>query len=350
LSDLELRRFAAGSLAADDLLRADDHLSECRDCRQRATVLTGAAATVDAFHAHLSVPATHLSEEELQLFVQGRLVGLQLDAATSHVNDCATCAQSVDDLRSWSGSPPRSRIRPIAIAAAVLIALLIPAAVWLAQITRHDVAPSLAGFDALAPAEQSQVRAALDAGAATLPSFMSEIAASREVLMGSRTTALDTFALTAPVGTATLSDRPVFEWQPLPGALDYVVSIFDERSNVIARSDAVMQARWTPSTPIPRGQTYVWQVAARRGSEFVTAPAAPAPLAKFHILDAHSADVVRQMEAQHPGSHVVLGILSMQAGLRDDAARHFRLVPPTDQGAEVAQRSLERLQALEHRQ
>jgi hypothetical protein len=58
---------------------------------------------------------------------------------------------------------------------------------------------------------------------------------------------------------------------------------------------------------------------------------------------------LQQIETDHPQSHLLLGILDMNAGIRDAATRHLQQVPPTDSHADVAARSLERLRALADR-
>jgi len=342
LTDVELRRLADGSLAAGDLLRADDHLSACGDCRARAAALNGAAAAVDALRSQIDMPTMHLSDDEVLLFVQGQLEPGRRDDVIGHVGDCVTCAQQIDELRAWShtsATPVRSRA--LTVAAAIVIGLLIPAVVWMVRSGRQG-AEAVPGFDALAPAEQNQVRAALAAGVATLPDFMADVNGSREALMGTAKTAV-TFALTAPVGTATASDRPRFDWQPLEGAREYIVSVYDEQSNLIVSSPAITETTWVPAQPLPRGRTYVWQVAASRGESTITVPVAPAPPARFHVVDAHAAEVIAQMKAEHPEAHLVLGILSMNAGLRDEAVQQLRQIPSTDPGFDLASRSLERV-------
>jgi len=90
----------------------------------------------------------------------------------------------------------------------------------------------------------------------------------------------------------------------------------------------------------------VWQVTANRGRESITAPFAPAPPARFHVIDEHSADVLQRIETEHPQSHLLVGFLNMDFGIRDAAIKHLQQVPASDAHADVAQRSLKRLQAL----
>jgi hypothetical protein len=354
LTDAELHAFAGGLSAADELLRADDHLSACGRCRARAIALNDIAPPLDDLRAQLNTDVSHLTDEDVQLFVQDRLTTPASAVALAHLKDCSTCARHLEDLRSWAeaGEPVRPRRAPrflsvrrgsLALAATILLAILIPAAIRQARSGRPTASASVVGLETLPPLEQERVRTALNAGAATIPDFMSDLATSREVLMGAPARS-ETFGLVAPIGTATVTDRPRFEWQVFDRAEHYVVTVFDEQSTVVARSPMITETYWMPVDPLARGRTYVWQVAAQRASSMITAPAAPAPPAKFHVIDASSADVLERVEAERPQAHLLLGILYMQAGILDAAKRHLQQVQPMEAYAQVAQRSLERLQ------
>lgn len=350
LTDAELRAFASGLLTPEDLLRADDHLSQCDLCRQLAARTHDTSGRISDLSARLNEPATpHLSDDDLLLFVKHQLPEATREAATRHLNVCATCAAQVGDLRDWAAGPPaRVNWSRLAIAAAVLLSVLAPAAVWRFRAQgRPTAVSSLDGLESLAAADQTRVRAAVDAGVAPLPPFMSDVTGPREVLMGAAGARGDTFDLLAPIGTGTLDDRPQFRWQTLDRADGYVVTVFDEQSNVLARSRRVTGTTWTPVDPLERGRTYVWQVTAGRGAETVTAPAPPAPPARFHVIDAQSAEVLQRMELTHAQSHLLLGILYMENGVVGAAATHLRRVPPTDAHAALAARSLERLAAFD---
>ena len=191
-------------------------------------------------------------------------------------------------------------MRPLAVAAAILIATLIPAVLWLARPARQHESASVAGLAQLNPSDQAQVRAALDAGVARLPDFIDDLTGSRETLMSPAGPAVDAFALVSPLATGTPADRPTFRWHPLAGAASYVVTVFDEQSNEVMHSAPIGQTSWVPDTPLLRGRTYVWQVAARRSGGTVVAPTAPTPPAKFHVVDAHTAGVLERAQSERP--------------------------------------------------
>jgi hypothetical protein len=71
-------------------------------------------------------------------------------------------------------------------------------------------------------------------------------------------------------------------------------------------------------------------------------PAAPEPPATFTVLDRAAADALLDAERAHPDSHVLLGVLALQAGVLEDARRQ-RAVPADDPQAALARRTLERI-------
>jgi hypothetical protein len=347
LTDAELRGFAAGGLAPEDLLRADDHLSGCDECRTRASAVNNAAMRIDDLRAELGPAAPHLSDDDLQRLVSGRLPPQTLAAIEEHLRTCRVCAAQVDDLRAWTTSVPRGRAGWLALAAAVVVAVVVPGSIWYARGVRAPGSASMAGLETLEPADQARIRAATAAGVGTLPPFMADVMPARETLMGSPVARVAAFEVIAPVQTATVSDRPRLEWRALAGADSYDVTIADEGSRVVARNSALTDTNWMPRDALARGQTYTWQVAAHLGDDTITVPAAPAPPARFHVVDAHTAEVLRLVEAEHPDSHLLIGLLDMEAGVRTEAVRHLQQVPSNDPDAGVAQRSLERLRALD---
>jgi hypothetical protein len=229
-------------------------------------------------------------------------------------------------------------------AAAVLVLLLLtPFAVsrWF-QGRQPGVETSLSGIDTLSDGERAGVHAALQAGVAELPASSARLSAGSDVLMGGSPP--EGFRLIAPLQTVTVSDRPVFQWEPLTGAAEYAIAVFDADLRQVAGVAGVMATVWTPPQPLARGQSYAWQVTARRGRESVTVPAPPAPVARFSVMEEKTAATIQRISRAYPQSHLLLGILETQAGARTEAALHLSQVPDTDSYAALARRTLERLQ------
>jgi hypothetical protein len=345
-TDAELREFVGHSLAADRLIALDDHLAGCELCRSRAARLGNAAAHVVELRTDVLALESHLTEQELDRLATGTLTPDDRRCGERHLAECASCASEAADRRRWAASPSR---RPshlyLAAAAAIVVLVLVPFAVsrWSAD-DQPAVQVSLAGLDQL-PAEQvANVRAALSAGVAEPPAWI--VNANRQQTLMGTPTVETSFELTAPIRTATLSDRPEFRWTPLPGADAYTLAVLDTNLAEVIAPVKVTRPAWTPPQPFARGVAYVWQVTAHRGRDSVTVPAPPAPMAGFRVVDQAAADAIERVTRTRPRAHVLLGILLAQAGALPEAEAHLQQVEATDPHAGVARRTLERLQSV----
>lgn len=339
LTDAEVEGYARRALGPADLLAVDDHIVSCATCRGRAAAIADLAGGLASLRDAL-VDGAHVSDDQVQELA-GRA---QADGPmAAHLRACPTCAREVEDLRAWTRrrSAPR-RSFYYAAAAAVLLVVAVPTVLW--RSSRSDQPASLAGLESLRPEEHSLVRAALQQGAAEPPALLAELEGRRETLMGGTTG--ETFGLVEPLFTIVPSDRPTFRWAPLAGADDYTVAVHDETLRPVVESPPLGQTAWTPEAALPRGATYVWQVTARRGGRSITAPAPPAPLARFRVLEEGAATRLQEIARDHPESYLLLGILYAQAGARAEAEKHLRNVGPADPNAAVARRTLDRLKRV----
>lgn len=145
-----------------------------------------------------------------------------------------------------------------------------------------------------------------------------------DTLMGSGGTAAS-FALRRPVGKVVRETKPAFSWSPLAGARSYTVSVVDSKFRAVAQSRALNQPSWTTDVQLARGAVYSWQVTATMddGTE-VTSPAAPAPQARFRVLDADANDMLTRLEKTAPNSRLARGVAYAQAGLLDEAEAELK--------------------------
>jgi len=339
LTEAEVEGYAKRALGPADLLAVDDHIVSCATCRDRAAAIADLAGALANLRDALADGA-HLSDDQVQERAGGALADGPMAA---HLRACPTCTREVEDLRAWARrrSPPRRSVA-YAAAAAVLLVVAVPTVLW--RSSRPGPTASLAGLESLRPEERARVQAALQQGAAEPPALLTGLAGGRETLMGDA--AGETFGLVEPLFTIVPSDRPTFRWAPLAGADDYVVAVLDEALRPVAESPPLGQTAWPPEVALPRGATYVWQVTARRAGKTITAPAPPAPLARFGVLEAGAAARLEEVARDHPESHLLLGILHAQAGARAEAENHLRNVGPADPNAAVAQRTLDRLKRV----
>lgn len=339
LSDVDLRAFHARRLEPDVLLRMDDHLASCDPCRRRLADL-GPGMRFDDILARLAGPAAHLSDDDLTGFASDALDDRAKRQVAEHVERCEDCARQVSELAAWRTSAPRARPVWIALAAAVLaVAVMTP---FLVRLVRSRQ-PARAAASSLM--NDPVVIASIQAGEASVPTFMNELNGSPEVLLGP-TPGQTGFVVHGPRATAVLSDTPEFSWEAVRGARTYVVSIYDMAGDLVRRSPALTASEWRDGTSLRRGVTYVWQVDAAVGERTLTAPAPPAPPARFHVVDAATVDRLTAAQRGHADEHLALGLLYMNAGVVDRARAELRQVPASDLHADVAARSLAQLDRI----
>ncbi|HEX7315632.1 MAG TPA: zf-HC2 domain-containing protein [Pyrinomonadaceae bacterium] len=156
-------------------------------------------------------------------------------------------------------------------------------------------------------------------------------------LMGSGGNVGASFAPRWPVGKVVRETRPALSWSPLAGARSYTVAVVDAKFRPVTQSRALNQTSWTPTAPLARGAVYSWQVTAtlEDGTE-VTAPAAPAPQARFRVLDADADDRLTRLEKAAPHSRLARGVAYAQAGLLDEAEAELKELLKENPRSQVA--------------
>jgi hypothetical protein len=116
-----------------------------------------------------------------------------------------------------------------------------------------------------------------------------------------------------PVSEAVEETQPVLYWSAAFGEPPYVVSIMDDRNQVIARAQGIQNTSWMVLTPLRRGGIYTWQVTV----------AGPTEHASFRVLDDGQEMLWQAMLAAHRGSHLILGLVAQQLGLLTIAEREY---------------------------
>jgi hypothetical protein len=203
----------------------------------------------------------------------------------------------------------------------------------------------IAGLSSLAPDEERAMRDALNKGALQAPASLRQLNGEAETLLGGSNQEV-AFSLLSPVGTIVRSDRPGLRWQPLEGASNYTVAVFDSDFNRVAQSPPLSTAEWVLPQGLRRGVMYRWQVTAIKDGKEIVAPVAPAPEARFRILDQPALDHLTHAEEGNRNSHLVRGVLAAQAGLLDDAEQEFKALLAANPRSAVARKLLRNVRRL----
>jgi hypothetical protein len=208
-----------------------------------------------------------------------------------------------------------------------------------------DDAGRLDGLPAMSEKDEAAVRVALETGRLETPAFLAELVEKPGTLLGT-TNDTDRLSLVGPMGTAVETDRPTLRWKPLRGASSYTAAVFDAQLDPVATSPPSSGTAWTPPTPLPRGRDYTWQVTARLGDREVSAPAPPAPEARFRVLEESLATDVAHARQAYAGSHLALGLAYARAGLLDEAQRELQALVSLNPESPIARELLQQVQAL----
>ncbi|HTX38843.1 MAG TPA: zf-HC2 domain-containing protein [Bryobacteraceae bacterium] len=357
LSGDQIDRYLARTLAPGEVLALHEHTEGCPDCR-KALGEAALARMPCAMAPLLSEDAEpHLSEEEMVAFVTRRMLEPRRAQASRHVAGCDLCLDSVQAMESVQNRPAPSRmdrsgVAWFAVAGAAAATLLVAAMVL--HSPRHpagtpqpallasvrdaggtielDSQGRLMGLSAASPEEQNLVREALLRG--SLPTGQALPAEAPGVLLGPGSAA-PPFAPLSPLNTRVLSDRPVFTWQVYPGGAHYQVLVTNENLDPMARSGMLTGTEWQPEKGLPRGVILLWQVRAWHGSEMVSAPAPPAPPARFEIAAEPVAERIEQLRTSPRPSHLLAAVLCARAGLRDEAAKELQALAQENPDSKV---------------
>lgn len=201
------------------------------------------------------------------------------------------------------------------------------------------------GVEALPGYVSRAIRSALSPAGLELTPDVAQLRGGPSVVPGSSDDGLP-FRLTAPVGRAVESTRPVFRWSPLAGAESYVVTVTDADLNEVVGSGPLQTTEWRTPAALERGRTYSWQVTARKDGREIVSPALPAPQAKFRVLEQAKARELERARREFPDSHLALGVLYARAGLFVEAEREFRLLLSANPRSRVARRLLSQVSSL----
>lgn len=387
LSEEQIAHYRGRRLAPEELLSVDDHISQCADCRHRiasaADLQTALQNKLAVDAAYLRPKTEHLSYEQMEAYVDGKISKADQASLRVHLQYCKTCSEELRDLNTFKAELTSSnefgrqaswarfavrwfRVPRVAFAlgACAIIAVAISVGIWRKGSPNRGPSPetanthpagngqlanpSLAGIEELAPDEQASIAEAVSNERIKIPEALRELkpAGTQEVLLGQAEETVR-FKVVTPISEVVANDRPLFRWQPLAGARSYSAAVFDVKLNEVQSSPALHATQWTPDRPLKRGQAYLWQVTAQLSEgNPVTAPSPPSPEAKFRVLDQKKADEIAHFQEANPESHLVLGILYAQAGLLEPGEHELEQLPKSDPNYGLAQNLLKSIREI----
>jgi hypothetical protein len=335
LTSQQVTAYRSGVSEPDELLRLDDHVAECEECRSLLAQVADARTAILMLQVDFS--SAHLTEAQLDDYAARRPMPSDL---VQHLDLCPQCRADAhdlrqdelrqDELRQLAGLPTtastqhrarstrRAWVRPIAAGLAIAALGL---AAWLATRPHAPAVPppSVASASSIPAHYQAEVQTALDSGVLHIPASITGMTGGPIQLRSeTKAAAPSAFHLVSPTATAVIDDTPIFRWTQLAGAT-YSISVYDDHFNQIASANSLHVTEWRPDRPFPRDAAYLWEVRAVRGAHTERAPAATEPEARFAILSAAEARRLSAARAAMPDTPLALGILYADAGALGDA-------------------------------
>jgi len=386
LSAQQMIRYRQRALAPADLISACDHLAACAKCRAGVSDAEQLQSLFDALgpslHQRAASDSTHLTVEPLTAYSAHRLPIRLWAKLVTHFREqpirmlgeglavmalVALCISTfilraqvqrfraevrlleqqeselrgqlrarespptpIAELGQTQLSPPQSEFAVALNDAGIVIGL--------------DKQGGVVGLRGLSPAQQALIKTALTSGRLQMPRWVADIGGGDSPMMGAGER--ESFRLIAPVGTATRANRPAFRWTPLAGATSYKVTVSDSNFQKVSVSEPISGTEWTPSRPLKRGVTYIWEVTAIKDGNGITAPAPPAPEARFRVLDSTNLIELEVASRENGGSHLFLGLLYARAGLLADAERELQSLASANPESSIARKLLSSLKSV----
>jgi hypothetical protein len=331
----DLKRWRRGEIGEEEMIAIADHLSTCQECVAGRAPLLGLERAAVELCDELEGAEEHPDvESHLFAFVDGTATAGQRGRIEEHLALCVFCKDSVAELRRLVAKRRQQPLRPWLLALAASIVLAAVSSVWLRMTppprgestprilrTTPVPVPAVPLIDE-APVDEAETfaDAIRGGGRIGLPRQLLSVLGEADVLRGASMAA----GPLEPAGVVVTSARPRFTWPALAGARS-VVEIFSGETEV-ARSPALGTDRWTPPRDLPRGVTYTWTVRVEHDGTSEILPAAPSPVARFHVLGRATFAALESARQRHGADHFLLGVLYARAGLVDKAKAHLREV------------------------
>jgi hypothetical protein len=318
LSDAEIEEFRRSSMDAAKLVFVSDHIVECETCRRRVMPASVLAAKLGHLQRNL---VRHLTDEELTAWTDGEDVE---DPAfvEAHLERCHSCRRELSDLHVF-----QQKLKPAAKQQKAMFAwAAVAAAAVLVVVAVVGRKPASAPRSASnRPAATRPAEIPLSPRTVERAAVLEELFRPEGQLLGEEGKRV--YHALSPVGIVTMSDHPAFRWEAIPGATNYVVSIYDKEFRKVVESPKLNANNWTSTGPLPRGSRLSWQVSATVTGKSVRLPIPPAREAVFEVMNAEAAKAISDARDLRHAPPVELGLLYARAGALEDAEAEFSKTP-----------------------
>ncbi|MBC8029781.1 MAG: hypothetical protein H7Z16_06700 [Pyrinomonadaceae bacterium] len=347
LSNAELVRYSASAVASADRIICESHLEICEQCSEELGLLRASHAPGKLISKRRAGWLQAWSLTPARVTVAIALLGFMVFAIVlwrqrSSVTPREESARTNSQGQVASSSPLPSSSNPATQTDNSHQSNLASLKDNDREI-RLDQGGKLTGLEEFDESAQQMARAALAGEALAKPDVLDNLSPPPIKLLGQPDA--DGFQLISPLSRVVTEQRPNLRWREFKGATSYVVSLFDNNFNRVAKSPPLSKPTWRLAVPLQRGQTYSWEVTAVKDGEEITAPVAPAPRAQFRVLEADKLNALTKLKGQRPASHLALGLTYARLGLIPEAESEFRQLLKENPDSALAKKLLRTVQS-----
>lgn len=102
LTDKQFENYKKKFLSASELARIDEHIQSCVNCRDQLALHGNMKRGFDSLRSDFRIDfEDHLTYEQLEGYVDGKLDEIEQENALSHLEVCARCSSEEKDLRGF---------------------------------------------------------------------------------------------------------------------------------------------------------------------------------------------------------------------------------------------------------
>lgn len=345
LSPAELKAYSGRILTPEQALGVSDHLLQCEECR--AAILQREPAVADA----------KVTYNDLAAFLDDELDPWARREMAAKIASSPRASAELADLRRFkreaavsTESPGASRFGGrwlLPLAAAVIAGT---ALVWWTTLSRP-------GAGVVLRDNGVRLQIAPDGSVMGLPNLPSELRASLKSVLSQKrldvspilaalTGRANTLAgagndrgsllIISPRGVAVENTFPILEWIPDERAMTYRITVARKSDDAVSETADVSnrQSSWKLQKPLPRGETFAWQVESiRDGETIATAPGSSQPEAQFYVLSDREEEELNTARASFGKSHLAMLLTYARFGLTDQAEAELRSLDQDNPGS-----------------
>ena len=345
LTPAEINAYSARTLNGEQALEVSDHLQQCEECRgarlQREPAVADAKVTYNDLAAFLDDTLDPWTRRGLNAKIAGSsAASAELADLRRFKHDPGVSAESTGDSRLGG--------RWLLALAAVVVAGT--ALLWWTTLSqpggavvlrdngmRLEIAPdgSVTGLSNLPLDLRASLKSGLSENRLDIAPILVALTGRENTLAGAGSEQ-GSLRIVSPKGVALEETLPTLEWAPDERAATYRITVARKSDDAISEVADVpgRQSSWKLQKPLPRGETFAWQIESiREGETIATAPGSSRSEAQFYVLSDREEGELDEARASFARSHLAMALTYARLGLSDQADAELRSLEQDNPGS-----------------